>query len=43
MRCSPRSARSTPSSRAAVDAATKIWPPCPAAITRATRFNAGPK
>ena len=27
----------------AVTAAKRIWPPCPAAITRAARFSAGPK
>ena len=42
-RCSPRSTSSTPCTSAAVDAATRIWPPCPAAMTRAARFNAGPK
>ena len=30
-------------SRAAVDAATTICPPWPAAMIRAARFNAGPK
>ena len=42
--CRPRSIRTTSSAtNSAVDAATRIWPPCPAAITRAARFNAGPK
>jgi hypothetical protein len=34
---------STPDATAAVDPATKIWPPCPAVITRAVRFKTGPK
>ncbi len=42
-RCSPRSISSTPDTTAAVDAATRIWPPWPADITRAVRFNTGPK
>ena len=32
-----------PSSSSAVGAATRICPPCPAAITRAVRFNVGSK
>ena len=39
----PRSTRSTPLSRPAVDSASRIWPPCPAAITRAARFSTAPK
>ena len=39
----PRSMRSTPLSRLAVDSANRICPPCPAAITRAARFKTAPK
>ena len=42
-RCSPRSSRSTPLTSAAAESLTTIWPPWPAAITRAARFRAGPK
>ena len=39
----PKSTRSTPVSRPAVDSANRICPPCPAAITRAARLSTAPK
>ena len=42
-RCSPRSVNSAVSSSCAVAADSRIWPPCPAAISRAARFIVGPK
>jgi MOSC domain-containing protein YiiM len=39
----PRSSRSTPLSRTAVESATRIWPPWPAAMTRAARLSTVPK
>jgi hypothetical protein len=32
-----------PTPRPAVRPSTRIWPPCPADITRAARFSTGPK
>ena len=39
----PKSTRSTPLSRLAVDSAKRTWPPWPAAITRAARLSTVPK
>ncbi len=41
-RCSPRSVISSSSASSAVAADSRIWPPWPASITRAVRFNVGP-
>jgi hypothetical protein len=40
---SRRGPKSTPLSSTAVESASKTWPPCPAAITRAARLSTVPK